>query len=256
MFGGTHRSYTPHVLPDALADRMKWFVADTFEGWRLGMLPFLAIGLVAMSIEVGIGVASCLALFVAYLWYSHDSHYSIYYMEAQPMVALVVALGVCAIARTVGARWGRRLSGELPTDTGRRVAGWCAVILLLVAIRPTRDALKAVRKGHEIGDLPHRMFRSAVDTLPSARSVVFVHYLPGEGCGQNLIENEPPLRTARAWIVYDRGAENQALLRLAPDRTPYIFDTKAWQLRPYGALPEGDSPQSRPQGASDAGENR
>lgn len=233
LFGETHRYYTVSGLPSALLGRVKWFLSDTFNGWRLGLILFLAVGLAAMSLEISVAVVASAGLFIGYLWYSHDSRYTIYYMEAQPVVALLVGLGLWEAARALGARWGRRLPGEVPADAGRRIAGWCAIILVLAAYRPTREALQAVQHGHEIGDLPHRMFLSAVDSLPGPRSVVFVHYPSGEGCGQNLIENYPPLSAARAWIVYDRGEENAALLRLAPDRTPYRFDTKAWRMHSY-----------------------
>jgi hypothetical protein len=59
----------------------------------------------------------------------------------------------------------------------------------------------------------------------------------------SLVENVPDLDRARTWVVYDRGVENEALLRLAPDRTPYLFDQARHSLVP---LDRANPPTTRP----------
>ena len=86
-----------------------------------------------------------------------------------------------------------------------------------------------------IGDLPHRLFHQAVDSLSGARKIVFVCYATGEGCQQNLIQNSPPLATAQTWIVNDRGVDDERLLRAAPDRIPYLFDFATKTMQPLPA---------------------
>ena len=96
--------------------------------------------------------------------------------------------------------------------------------LALLALPPTRDGVGMVRDFKSSGDLPHSLFREAVDLLPGARKIVFVRYVPGEGCQPNLIQNHPPMATALEWIVNERGTDDIRLLRAAPHRTPYRFD--------------------------------
>jgi hypothetical protein len=45
------------------------------------------------------------------------------------------------------------------------------------------------------------------------------------------VRNVPDVRSARIWTVYDRGAENAQLLRLAPRRMAYLFDEAEWALK-------------------------
>ena len=54
--------------------------------------------------------------------------------------------------------------------------------------------------------------------------MVFIRYAPHHSPHESLVTNEPDLQAARAWTVYDRGADNIRLIRFAPDRTPYLFD--------------------------------
>jgi hypothetical protein len=69
--------------------------------------------------------------------------------------------------------------------------------------------------------------------------VVFVRYGPHHNDGLSLIHNPVNLDAAPVWTVYDRGDENRLLLRLAPDRTPYLFDEATGALSRIQRTAEG-----------------
>jgi hypothetical protein len=58
--------------------------------------------------------------------------------------------------------------------------------------------------------------------------------MPSHYVHESLIANDPDLASARLWVVFDRGPENQKLIALAPDRTPYLFDEQTRQLTRLG----------------------
>jgi hypothetical protein len=227
-FGNPRRGYTVRALPHAFLTRAETLVEDSFTDWRASAAPFAVLALFVMPVELTFAVCTCVVLLLSYLAYDHDPGYTVYYMETQTTVAVLAAFGLTVVPFTIARWWGRMRSGDLPALAGRAVVTWCAIALCALAVMPTVTTLRGLRRGREIGDLPHRMFRDTVASLPDTRSIVFVHFRPGEGCGQNLIENTPPLETARAWIVYDRGAEDAQLIKSAPDRMPYRFDAHTW----------------------------
>jgi len=232
-FGNPRHDYGPAQLPRAFAGRLAALTRDTFTEWRSGLALFALAALVVLPVELAVALGTCLLLVIAYLSYAHDPNYTLYYMETQTTAVTLVALGIVTVALTVGRRWARRCAGETASEAGRRIARLCTLALVVIGVLPTMWTLRGIRRGREIGDLPHQMFRDSVRVLPPRPAIVFVHFAPGEGCGGNMIENSPPLATARAWIVYDRGKSDDQLVRLAPDRLPYLFDTKTWQMRPY-----------------------
>ena len=64
--------------------------------------------------------------------------------------------------------------------------------------------------------------------------IVFVRYMPTHYIHESLVANDPDLASARLWIVFDRGAENQKLIALAPERTTYLFDEKTRAITRLG----------------------
>ena len=73
-------------------------------------------------------------------------------------------------------------------------------------------------------------FRASLPDGPDS-AIVFVRYDPSHNDGLSLVRNLPDVRAARIWTVYDRGAENAQLLRLAPRRKAYLFDEGEWALK-------------------------
>jgi hypothetical protein len=57
--------------------------------------------------------------------------------------------------------------------------------------------------------------------------------------GLSFVKNAPLQDTARVWSAYDRGEDNARLLRLAPDRVPYLFDMGAGRIVPLAEARPG-----------------
>lgn len=108
-----------------------------------------------------------------------------------------------------------------------RAARGAALATLLLASAVTLTVPGTVawwRNAHDIVVAEQEEFRAAVRALPDAKSVVFVRYAPNHDVHFPLVRNEGDLAAARTWLVHDRGADNERLLKSAPDRAPYLYD--------------------------------
>lgn len=243
-YGSSHRQHVVAAIPGDLRARAREVIDAFFADRRRGLIVFAALGVLASPVELGFMLATCVTLMLAYTTYAHNADWTVYYLETQPVCALLAAAGVWLVLAAIGRRWSGARDAERPREPSAVFAAWCMLALSALAIMPTRDAVRMVTHFKSIGDLPHRLFRQAVDSLPGARKIVFVRYASGEGCQQNLIQNYPPLATAPAWIVNDRGRENLRLLRLAPERIPYLFDASRKTMEPL-SLPLPDEPRPK-----------
>jgi len=235
-FGRAHQWHVPAAIPRNIYERTREAMRAFFADRRRGLIVFAIIGVLASPAELGFMVATSVVLLLAYLTYAHSPEWTVYYLETQPVCALLAAAGVWVIVTAIARRWRRLPDSGVPDAPGERVAASCMIALAVLALLPTLRGVEMVRHFKSIGDLPHRQFRQAVDSLPGARKIVFVRYAPGEGCQQNLIQNYPPMSTAQTWIVNDRGADDVRLLREAPDRTPYLFDARTRTMEPLSSL--------------------
>ncbi|MBK5188406.1 MAG: hypothetical protein JJD97_09165, partial [Gemmatimonadaceae bacterium] len=231
-YGNAHRWHMPSAIPANLYARTRETMQAFFTDRRRGLILFAALGILASPLELGFMLVTCVVLMLAYTTYAHNADWTVYYLETQPVCALLAAAGVWVVMAAIGRRWRRAPDADSSPAPGSSLVAWCMLALALLAVPPTVDGVKMVRHFKTSGDLPHRLFRQAVDSLPGARKIVFVRYAPGEGCQQNLIQNDPPLATAPTWIVNDRGADDTRLLRAAPDRIPYLFDAKEKTMQP------------------------
>jgi hypothetical protein len=205
-----HRKHTPAALPAQAAARLE-NIARTFGGG--GLVPFALLGLWGAGAPALVGLATFALLFVLYLSYAHLAVWVVYYLEAAPVLAFLIALGIwrlCALARAEAA--------GLALATAVGLAVWLGatahrVHLALVRIRTAQVA-----------------FASAIAGLPGSRVIVFVRYAPGHYNHLSFIRNEPFLDEAPRWFVYDRGPENARLLAAAPDRAAYLADEATQQF--------------------------
>jgi hypothetical protein len=230
-YASEHRWHTPGMIPSAFLSQGQAAAAAFFTERRHGLILFALVGVLASPLELGFALATCIALLLAYTTFAHSPGWTVYALETQPVCALLAAAGIWVVSAAIGRRWGQRAAIRSGRAPGVQLASWCMLAFVLLAIRPTMDAVERVRHAKASGDLPHHMFRQAVDSLPGEKKIVFVRYPKGEGCQQNLIQNDPPLATAKTWIVNDRGDDDFRLLRAAPDRVPYLFDVKTFEMQ-------------------------
>jgi hypothetical protein len=231
MYASEHRWHTPGMIPSAFLAEGRAAADAFFTERRRGLIFFAVIGVLASPLELGFALSTCILLLLAYTTFAYSPGWTVYALETQPACALLAAAGIWVASSAIGHRWGQSAAIRSGRAPGVQLASWCMLALVLLAIRPTKDATMRVRDAKTGGDLPHHLFRHAVDSLPGEKKIVFVRYPKGEGCQQNLIENDPPLATARTWIVNDRGDDDLRLLRAAPDRVPYLFDVKSFKMQ-------------------------
>ena len=215
-----HRRYTPSAVPGAAVSRARMIGRDMWYDWRGGLAVVALVGLVGAPPALWIGLGALVAQLLLYLLYAHPARWSLYYMEGLPVLAFATALGVVRILELGANR-------PIPSRARLLLLG----VLVLALMYPTAVTLRQVKS--QI-DSDHAYYDAFLASLPggSDSSIVFVRYAPTHNDGLSLVRNVPDLRAARIWTVYDRGAENAQLLRVAPKRTAYLFDEGSWTLKP------------------------
>lgn len=216
------REYVTAALPRFLAERTSHVANDMWGGVRMILIPCALLGLLAISPAIAFGLASAAVLLLAYLSFGHGSVWTVYYVEIQPVLALLTALGIWRALSWHSpslAEWRQRHRAIAPS------AAAASLVLALVAI-PLAGAI--VNGQRERGRSLRRYrtaFAEAVRTIPFEKSIIFVRYAAHHNPHAALIDNEPDLPRARRWIVYDRGdTENARLMALAPDRVALLYD--------------------------------
>jgi hypothetical protein len=231
VFYTWHRDYAPAQVPAILFKRLYAIGDDIWAGAALALVPFALLGLGVLGVEGWFAVASFAMLVGCYLCYAHPSLYTVYYIEIEPVLAFVTALGLVAtIAKIVG-RGPMRRPGAGATVVIAAVAA-CLIALDVLIVRSERD-LDMIEIGY------HRAVESVFARIHDPRAIVFVRYGPGHNPNMSVVRNVADPATAPLWVVYDRGAENARLMRFARDRVGYLFDEDAWTLTriaPPGAL--------------------
>ena len=124
---------------------------------------------------------------------------------------------------------GARESMRAPTrrtllQTTTPQAGIAGAILFVLLIVPARADIVRAQRGQAFNRAYQVDFTAATAHLPGTRTIVFIRYAPEHNIHRSLIANHANLADTRTWFVYDRGAENAALMALAPGRTPYLYD--------------------------------
>ena len=216
-----HREYTIRSLPGTLAARALAVLKGTWSDWRLALLPFALLGVFGMPASLAFATGSALLLGLAYGVYAHPPVWTVYYLEALPVLAVLTALGIWrAIEFTL------RHSGTAKDSLVPGHAALAALGLVVLSFTRLPNDVRAARTVVSNTTIEQRLFREAVDKLPGERKLVFVRYTPRFIGHFSLVQNEPDLNSAPSWIVYDRGEENEALMRVAPERRVYLFDQR------------------------------
>lgn len=223
-FGKVHAKHTVSRLPVIAMQRVRAVLNEMGGPPALGAAVLVLLGLIGAPAAVLFVAGTVLLLLVAHLPYAHFNNWTLYYLEAFPVVALLMALGV--------ARAGRILlgAGQEATEASRRLdLLLSASALLVLGVLPFR--VRAARSGYTSSAASQLYFRQLLHVVP-APAVVFVRYGPRHVSHFSLIQNPPDYETAPYWIVYDRGAENAELLSKAGGRSAWIYDEAQGDIMP------------------------
>ena len=215
-----HRRHTPGTLPATAVARARMIGRDMWYEWRGGLAVVALLGLVGAPPALWVGLGALAAQLLLYLLYAHPARWSLYYIEGLPVLAFATALGIMRVLE-LGA-------SKRPPSRARLAL---LATLLLAMIYPSVVTLKQVQA--QI-DTDHAYYDAFVESLPaeSDTAIVFVRYARSHNDGLSLVRNVPDLKAARIWTVYDRGAENAQLRRIAPRRSAFLFDESEWALKP------------------------
>jgi hypothetical protein len=206
-------------LPEILKARLAVIGQDVWGGGRRYLFVFAVLGMLGASAELLFAVAGCGVLILAYLVFAHAPFWSVYYMEGHPALAFATACGLLAVLSGISERFTRT------PERAAAVARWAlAAVCVGGLILPSLPQLWFARASVQQRLEYQTAFRREVEAISDRKMVVFVRYAPGHNPHRELVSNDPDLATSRAWIVYDRGARNEELMRLARGRVAYIYD--------------------------------
>lgn len=226
-----HRASSISRLPAVLVARLRWIAADVWGHGRWLLIAAALLGLPRIRGETWLFAGGSIVQVLAHLAHVHPATSSVYAFEAEPLLAFATGAGLLtAISRVSRLRIMAGLGGRILAVGAAAVAGLLGVV-----------AIRTARGEHEERASEQRAFRAAMEHLPETPAIVFVRYGPLHDFRKSLIDNEPDLERAPVWIVYDRGADNVRLRRLAPDRAAYLFDEARHRL---SMLPQADRPKS------------
>ncbi|HLA89440.1 MAG TPA: glycosyltransferase family 39 protein [Gemmatimonadaceae bacterium] len=197
------------------SDRAWFLLGDTFGGWRLPFALAFAVGAATAGAAAWFALGTGALLIAAYLAQAHTADWTVYYLEAMPVLAFTAALGVARVRSRAGAAAAPR---------------WLPLAAVVVGALLVRDVLGARAVLGRIAAEP-RAFRAAVARLPKRPNVVFVRYAERRSMHIALVANRGLPDRAPSWIVHDRGADDGRLRAAAPARAAYLFDEATGEFR-------------------------
>jgi hypothetical protein len=219
QFRRLHADHTVAAVPEILSGRLQRIFDDQWGGARRILAPFALVGSLVLTGPGFFALASVALLVVAHLFMAHFFSWTIYYLEAHPVLSFVTALGLCGVlASILAAAFPRR------PRLSRRVGGLVLfAIAAALALGLAGDAAAAKEeRGRDAAVFED--FRERVGLLPEERVIVFVRYGRTPDVHRKLVVNEPDIESAKAWVVHDRGERNAELMARAPGRKAYIYD--------------------------------
>lgn len=232
--------HAPDLVPQLLESRGTSLMVDSAGRWgALGLTLLVILGLVANGAPIALAGLDLAALFLAYLWYGHPPQWTVYYLEGHLVIAAAAALGA---RRALG--WIARAVPRLRASTEEHRARWRSAALCAIAVWALLDLpfdAQVAKVGRAIAAQPNESMQQILRHLPP-RSILFIRYRADHVYHRDLIDNPDDLGAAVPWRVLDLGPHNADLIRLAPDRTPFLFDEGSWTVRPLG--PDGTLPGS------------
>ncbi|MEO8030630.1 MAG: hypothetical protein ABJC74_05220 [Gemmatimonadota bacterium] len=230
-FQAVHAGHTLGHLPATLVERAKAIEQGLSPAVPVMIGIFLLLGLAMARGPLVLGAVTALLLIVVHLLYAHTPDWTIYYLESLPVLAALASLGWSTCChRLTEWRWS---AGTAQGRNLHRIGMAAAVALLLWRFPAAMDQAASLHRANSFVTDP---FHRALERVP-AHSIVFVHYAGEHQAQFSLVANSPDPVQAPIWIVYDRGNDNERLLRLAPDRSPFRYLEAQRRIVPLSADP-------------------
>lgn len=215
-FIARHREHQVAALPRILGERAGHAVTVAFSGWRRSLVVAALVGLVLLGGAGWFAMASMLALYLTYLVYAHEPYWTLYYYEATPVLALVVALGLDRILRAAAGA----------NRTSSCVALAAAVGIIAIGSREFNYS----RQFRAAEQRPFRRLQAAGDSAGN-HTLVFIRYGAEHDPNISLVRNVADPERASMITAYDRGTDaNRRVAALFPDRVPYLWDDASHRL--------------------------
>ena len=225
-----HEVYGPSAVPVAFAERVLALLAMYSFGWRFAIGALLVGSLIRARGPARFALVASVSLFIAYLAFAHPPGWVVYYLELLPALHFLAAIG---LMRLLGQSSESALDATVDLSAAvARSSALAAALLLPLCLTD----LWRVRAAIDVRNAFHRRAEEVIRAAPS-NSIVFVRYAPSDNPHLAVTRNEADLASARAWVVYDRGADDKRLLALAPDRKPYVLEPSTFRLTPL-VLPQ------------------
>jgi hypothetical protein len=220
-FMALHERHTAGSLPYDVALRLVAMQRDVFARWRMGLIGFFVLGLFALSPAVAVGGITALLLFVAYLSYAHPSSWTIYYMEALPVVGMITVLGFVLAMTWIGRKTERG-------GAAGRAASLVGIVLAIVLLTASLPIVRTERGRRDSSAAPRLALWDVAARLPTPRNLLFIR--DERNAPHTMVTNDAEFTYARTWLVHDLGSENVRLQELESDRTAYAIDVSKGTL--------------------------
>jgi hypothetical protein len=215
------RVHTWKNLPRIAASRLIQIRKDTFPRWRLVLLPLAAFALFWIPRE-GLFVSVVALLdFALYLSFPHPPHWCMYYLETHVVLAFLAAAGLWKLTTGLFEPRSPLRRGSLKGGSASRSA--VSLVLVILVALPSLDDLYRYQRDQWLRHAAKAHFRDRIGEIPDRKAVVFIRYSKTQTIHPSLVENDPDLEHERIWLVFDRGADNARLRKIAPDRRPYLY---------------------------------
>lgn len=214
-----HATHLAGTLPSTFLERAEYVALDVWSGPRI-LLGVVAIAaLPVLGVEAALALATSGLLLLLYLSFAHAPAWTLYYAEVLPVLAFLSAAGLWSLL--CGGRGAERRAAMRRTTPSAALAASALMLLFL----PVAGVQWTIWRRQNLAVQSYqRAVASSVAALPEPKVMVFVRHAKWHNLHKSLIANAPDLVHAHAWMVYDRGTDNERLMRAAPDRVPYLYD--------------------------------
>jgi hypothetical protein len=223
-FKELHQSHTVSSIPSDAMARLSGLRADVFTSWRAGLIIFFAIGLFSLTPVLAIGAITALLLFLAYLFYAHPAFWTVYYLEALPVVAMITVLGFVRATQWLAKNIDTGPPSFDPKPAGMRAAGASVSVVLAIALLAV--SLPTMRSERDLRDrsaAPRLWLWDIMSRLPTSHNLLFVRD-DLRNAPRTLVTNEVDPSSVRTLLAHDLGDENIRLGLAMADRNAYVID--------------------------------